>query len=98
MNDAESKLAAFWRADRPSAPDAVFRLAVMERRARRRFHVATAWIVATGVCAIALVGLLVPSLPVWTPSQTALATLPLLSIVGAGSCVTWAFLRGRQAF
>lgn len=98
MNDAEARLAAFWRADRPSAPDAVFRLAVLERRARRRFHVAVAWVSASGASVVAATALLVPSLPVWTPSQATLAALPLLSVVATCACMMWAFLRGRESF
>lgn len=98
MNDNDAKLAAFWRADRPSVPDAVFRLAVLERHAQRRFHVAVAWVSAAGAAAFAATALLVPSLPVWTPSQTALATLPFLSVVTTGVCVMWVFVRGRESF
>jgi type VI protein secretion system component VasF len=98
MNDAEAKLAAFWREDRPSAPDWAFRLAVLERRARRQFHLTSAWIVAGGLLAVLLVALLVPSLPVWTPSQTTLAALPLLSAVATGACLMWCFVRSRQTF
>jgi hypothetical protein len=98
MTDAEAKLAAFWREDRPSAPDAAFRLAVMERRAHRRFRAATACIVVIGVCAAMLIALIVPSLPVWTPSQTTLAALPLLSAVATGACLLWVFARSRQTF
>ena len=29
MSEAEAKLAAFWREDRPRVPDAAFRLAVL---------------------------------------------------------------------
>ena len=96
MNDAEAKLAAFWRSDRPRMPDAVFRLAVMERRARRRFYAATAWIAAIGLCTAGLIALLVPSLPVWTPSQATPAALPLLSIVATCACMTWVFMRSRM--
>jgi type VI protein secretion system component VasF len=98
MNDAEAKLAAFWRAERPSVPDAAFRLTVMERRAHQRFRVATAWIVVIGLCALGLIALLIPSLPVWKPSQTTLASFESVSVLATIAFVAWVFGRGRQAF
>lgn len=98
MNDAEAKLAAFWRAERPPTPDAMFRLAVMERRARRRFHTGVAWIVAAGLFAAVMIALLVPAIPAWTPSHVILASLPAVSVFTAGLLLffSWPSLRAMR--
>jgi hypothetical protein len=95
MRDAEAKLAAFWRADRPSVPDAMFRIGVLEQRARRRFHISVAWIAVAGLFAAAVIVMLVPALPVWTPSHTVLAALPFLSVITASILLffSWPSLR-----
>ena len=98
MSDAEAKLAAFWREDRPKASDAAFRLAVLERRARQRFHLYTAWIVAGGVLAAGCVAAIAPNLAALGASEPMPGTVPLLSVVVTGACMVLAYTRSRQTF
>ena len=98
MSDAEAKLAAFWRQDRPPVSDAAFRLAVLERRARRRFNRTTGWIAACGVLALGVVGAVSPHMPAANISQSMAGMVPVLSVVVTGACVLLAFTRARQSF
>jgi hypothetical protein len=98
MSDAEAKLAAFWRENRPKPSDATFRLAVLERRARRRFYFYTGWVAAGGALAAGGVAAMSPALSSWTVSQPASGTMPLLSVVITGACMLLAFARTRQTF
>ena len=98
MSDAESKLTAFWREDRPKGSDAAFRLAVLERRARRRFYLYTGWVAAGGALAAGCVAAIAPDLSAWTVSQPVAETIPVLSVVVTGACMLLAFARTRQIF
>ena len=98
MSNAEAKLAAFFREDRPKVSDAAFRLAVLERRARRRFHLYTAWIVAGGVVAAGCVMTLAPHLSAWTASQPVSGTIPFVSVAVTGASLLLAFARARRSF
>jgi hypothetical protein len=98
MNEAEAKLGAFWREDRPKASDAAFRLAVLERRARRRFYLYTGWVVAGGVLAAGCTVTMTPNLSPWSAFQPAAGTIPFLSVVVTGACMLLAFTRTRQTF
>jgi hypothetical protein len=98
MSDAEAKLAAFFREDRPRSSDAAFRLAVLERRARHRFHVFTAWVVAGGALAVGCVAAISPNLTALNLSQPLSGAAPLLSVLVTGACMTLAYIRTRQSF
>jgi hypothetical protein len=98
MSDAEAKLAAFFREDRPKTSDAAFRLAVLERRARRQFYRTTGWIAAGGVLALGCVAAISPHIPAANISPPMTGTVPLLSVVVTGACVLLAFTRTRQTF
>jgi hypothetical protein len=98
MSDAEAKLAAFWREDRPKTSDAAFRLAVLERRARRRFYLYTGWVVAGGVLVASGFAAIAPDLSAWTMSQPLSETIPVLSVVVTGACMLLAYTRIRQTF
>jgi hypothetical protein len=98
MSDAEAKLAAFWREDFPKVSDTAFRLAVLERRARRRFYLYTGWIVAGGVLAAGCVAVVAPYLPTLAAPQPVSGMIPFLSVVVTGACMLLAFTRTRQTF
>lgn len=98
MSDADAKLAAFWREDRPKASDAAFRVAVLERRARLRFYRTTGWISASGVLAVGCVAATSPHIPVGNVSQPMMGMVPLLSVMVTGACMLLAYTRSRQSF
>jgi membrane associated rhomboid family serine protease len=60
MSDLDAKLESLWPAERPPVRDAVFRIALLERHARRRL-----WQRMTGVgaAAVALTGAIVTFAP-----------------------------------
>ena len=98
MSDAEAKLAAFWREDRPKASDAPFRLAVLERRSRQRFYRQTGWVAAGGAFVTACVAMIAPDLPALSVSQAMTDTIPFVSVVITGACILLAYARTRQTF
>lgn len=98
MSDAETRLAAFFREERPKASDAVFRLAVLERRAQRRFYLYTGWVIAGGALAAGCVMAVSPHIPAANISHPITGMVPLLSVVVTGACVLLAFGRARQTF
>jgi hypothetical protein len=98
MSDAEAKLAAFWREDRPKVSDAAFRLAVLERRARRRFYRQTGWVAVGGVFAAGCLAIIVPELPALSASQPMPGAIPFVSVVITGACALLAYTRTRQTF
>ena len=98
MSDADAKLAAFFREDRPKFSDAAFRLAVLERRARRRFYLYMAWIGAAGISVAGCLVAMSPNLSELSASQATPGTIPLVSVVVTGACVLLAFARTRQTF
>ncbi len=98
MSDADAKLAAFWREDRPKISDAAFRLAVLERRARRRFYRHTGWVAAGGAFVTACLAMIVPDLPAFSPSQPMPGAIPFVSVVVTGACILLAYTRTRRTF
>lgn len=98
MSDAEAKLAAFFREDRPKAPDAKFRLAVLERRARRQFRLYLGVVMAGGALAIGCIVTMVPHLPAWTVAQPVSGAIPFVSVVVTGASLLLAFARTHQTF
>ncbi|HTT96821.1 MAG TPA: hypothetical protein VMF58_02140 [Rhizomicrobium sp.] len=98
MSDTETKLAAFFRAERPKASDAAFRLAVLERRARRQFYRYTGGVVAGGVFAAGCVAALAPDLSALTASQPLPGAIPFVCVIVTGACMALAYARSRQTF
>lgn len=98
MSDADSKLAAFWRDGRPRSPDAAFRLAVLERRSRQRFHRAMAWVILAGLSTLACVAVLAPKLSAVAASLSVGEPWRMLSAIGTCALMLWAFVRSRQTF
>jgi len=95
MSDAEAKLAAFWREDRPKVSDAAFRLAVLERRARQRFYRHMGWVAAGGVFAAGCLALIAPAL---SASQPVPEAIRFVSVAFTGVCILLAYTRTRQTF
>ncbi len=98
MSEAEAKLAAFWREDRPRVPDAAFRLAVLERRARRRFYLYSGSVVAGGMLAAGCMAAIAPELSALSVSPPLPGAVPLASMVVTGACMLLAYTRSRQVF
>ena len=59
-NDAETRLAGFWREDGLADHDSAFALAVMHRLARRRFQANLAWLGGVTLLATLVLGALAP--------------------------------------
>lgn len=98
MSDAEAKLAAFFREERPKLSDAAFRLAVLERRARRQFYVYTGWVVAGGIFAAGCVASIAPNLSGLNTAPMMSGAIPILSVIVTGACMLLAYTRIRQTF
>ena len=98
MSDAEAKLAAFWREDRPKASDVAFRLAVLERRARAvSMSIRDGWLQAAYSWRDVWLRLRRTFRPS-SVSQPMPGAIPVLSVVLTGACMLLAYMRSRQTF
>jgi|GEM_PF-7106308 len=98
MSEADARLTALLRQDDPPARDPGFRLAVLERLARRRLQRRMAAVVGVGVAAIAVLVLARPDLGPALAGVNAAAAAPLLGLGAAVLAMIWALGRaGRLA-
>jgi len=81
MSDADAKLAAFWRESARKCPTLRFRLAVLERRARRRFYLHTSWVAAAAWFVTACLAMIAPDLPALSVSQPMPGAVAIVSVV-----------------
>lgn len=89
MSDLDAKLESLWPAQRPPARDAAFRIALLERRARRRMWQRMAVI---GAAAAVLTGAIIAFAPGDASGDTFAAALGGLSLLW----MSWALSRLRR--
>jgi hypothetical protein len=92
MTDADARLKALMRAELPAARDPWFRLALMERMARRRLRRRLALVCGAGVAGAVLLAPFAPALSRLSGN----AVLPAAGVLMAVAVTLWATARMRR--
>lgn len=96
MSTQDERLAALLRADRPAARDGAFRVAVLERAARRRLWRRLALVLAAGGLATAGVALISPQLATEAELIAADGGLLALGLGIAATATIWSLRQMRR--